>query len=273
MANNQTVLVVNADDFGLSEPINAGIISAFDQGIVRSTSLMPNGQAFDNAVNLAKERPELGVGIHISLVDEKPISSALNGLPTSYKALALCLLTGRIGRRDLTTECCAQIEKVLSTGIRPTHLDSHQHVHIHPVLSSIIIDLAVQYAIPGIRVPLDNSASKLNARGMQIAVSRMLSRMLSKKATNAGLRIVDRFFGLAESGHITENVILQAIAKSSNGINELMCHPGFGDPQTSGRYKWGYTWDAEVKALCSEQVISAILEHRVTLCSFAQAWK
>ncbi len=257
----------------MSEQINAGIISAFEHGIVRSTSLMPNGQAFDNALNLAKEHPELGVGIHISLVDEKPISSALNSLPASYKALALCLLTGRIGRRDLTVECRSQIEKVLSTGIHPTHLDSHQHVHILPALSSIIVDLAVQYAIPGIRIPLDHSDSKLNARGIQIAVSRILSRMLSEKATNAGLRIVDRFFGLAESGHITENVILQAITKSSNGINELMCHPGFGDPQASGRYKWGYTWNAEVNALCSEQVMSTILEHGITLTSFAQAWE
>ena len=256
----------------MSEQINAGIISAFEHGIVRSTSLMPNGQAFDNAVNLAKEHPELGVGIHISLVDETPISSALNSLPDSYKALALCLLTGRIKRRGLAVECRSQIEKILSTGIRPTHLDSHQHVHILPALSSIIVDLAVQYTIPGIRIPLDHSASQLSARGMQIVVSRVLSRKLSEKAINAGLRIVDRFFGLAESGHVNENVILHTIAKSSNGINELMCHPGFDDPQTSGRYKWGYTWDAEVKALCSERVLEAVRESKITLTSFAQVW-
>jgi len=234
---------------------------------------MPNGQAFGNAVSLAKEHPELGVGIHISLVDEQPVSDVVLNLPASYKTLALCLLTGRINHVDITTECRKQIDRVLSSGIHPTHIDSHQHVHILPVLSSIIVDLAVQYSIPGIRIPFDHSASKLNARGVQIALSRVLSQKLSKKAKNAGLRTVDRFFGLAESGHITENVILQAIAQSSNGINELMCHPGFSDPQTSGRYIWEYTWEAEVKALCSEQVMSAILEHRVALSSFAQAWK
>jgi len=253
----------------LSEQINAGIISAFEHGIVRSTSLMPNGQAYNNAVSLSKEHPELGVGIHLSLVDEQPVSSAISSLPASYKTLAMCLVTGRINRRNLLSECSCQIEKVLSSGIQPTHLDSHQHVHILPVFSSAAVTLALQYGIPVIRVPLTHSNIQFTSRGLQVAISQILSEKLSEKAVHAGLKMVDRFYGLAESGHVTENVILQAIAQASEGINELMCHPGFSDTQTSGRYKWGYSWEEEVKALCSEKVIMAVKERGVILSSFA----
>lgn len=256
----------------MSEQINAGIISAFEQGIVRSTSLMPNGRAFDNAISIAREHPGLGVGIHLSLVDEAPVSSAFECFPKSYKALAMLLFTGRFNRANVTTECCSQIEKVLSSGICPTHIDSHQHVHILPVVSSVVVALAMRYGIPVIRIPMDRSGIRLTSRGMQIAISRLLSEKLSGIAIAAGLKTVNQFFGLEESGHITESAVLQAIGQSIRGINELMCHPGFSDPQTSGRYKWGYTWDAEVEALCAEKVLSAVQERGVVMSSFADAW-
>ena len=150
------VAVVNADDFGLSASTNAGIREAYEHGILRSASLMANGEGFDDAVSQIRELPGLGVGIHLSLVCERPIASAhkLRGLidsdgrlPPSYADFARGYLLRKFTPREVHREMEAQIARVLHAGIRPTHLDSHQHVHLMPGVFDITLDLAEAYKI------------------------------------------------------------------------------------------------------------------------------
>src|SRR5512136_946056 len=126
MENHQRILVVNADDFGLSEQINRGIESAFVRGILRSASIMANGKAFDDAVRIATATPGLGGGIHLSLVDEQSAArpAQLGGLvdadgrlPKDYHDLLLRWSLGRFNASHIRTEIAAQISRVLEAGI------------------------------------------------------------------------------------------------------------------------------------------------------------
>jgi chitin disaccharide deacetylase len=160
------VAVVNADDFGLSVSTNAGIRDAYEHGILRSASLMANGEGFDDAVSQVKELPGLGVGIHLSLVGERPIAPPhkLRGLigsdgrlPPSYADFARGYLLRKFTPREVHREMEAQIARVLHAGIRPTHLDSHQHVHLMPGVFDLTLDLAEAYKIRVVRVPRDRA--------------------------------------------------------------------------------------------------------------------
>ena len=155
-------LVVNADDFGVSERVNSGIVHAHREGVVTATSLMAVGRAFEHAVRLARAVPDLDVGVHLTLVAERPLrpeGSSLTGtdgrFPPGAGAFTLGWLTGRIRRADVEAEWSAQIERVLASGIRPSHLDSHQHVHVLPGLLDLARELAARYGIPFVRVPVE----------------------------------------------------------------------------------------------------------------------
>jgi chitin disaccharide deacetylase len=144
------VAVVNADDFGLSTSINEGISVACDQGILRSASLMPNGDAFDDAIDRLRSLPDLRVGVHLSLVGERPIAptESLPGLvregklPDSYADFTRDYLLRRFPLREVRREIAAQIDLVLGAGIKPTHLDSHQHIHLLPGIFDLTLDRA-----------------------------------------------------------------------------------------------------------------------------------
>ncbi len=117
-------LVVNADDFGVSERVNSGIVHAHREGVVTATSLMAVGRAFEHAVRLARAVPDLDVGVHLTLVAERPLrpeGRSLTGtdgrFPPGAGAFTLGWLTGRIRRADVEAEWSAQIERVLASGI------------------------------------------------------------------------------------------------------------------------------------------------------------
>jgi len=99
-----------------------------------------------------------------------------------------------------------------------------------------------------------------------------LARQGAVRLEAAGLRHSDRLWGLSSSGHLKEQGLLHILERLGPGVNELMCHPGFGDPATASRYRWGYEWEEETTALCAERVRQAVQERGVRLCHFAQAW-
>ena len=158
-------LIINADDFGLHPLINKGIIKGHSEGIITSTSLMPSAPYFDEAVQLAKANPSLGVGIHLTLVGGvKPAcTSGVNSLLTAdgvfaedYTVFAKKWYTGSIKKNELVKELETQIEKVLIAGIKPTHIDSHQHMHVLPGIAGIVVRLCEKYGIKKIRMPGEN---------------------------------------------------------------------------------------------------------------------
>jgi chitin disaccharide deacetylase len=271
-------LVVNADDFGLSERINCGIESAFRRGILRSASIMPNGTAFDDAVKIAAAAPGLGVGIHLSLVGEqcaarpadvRGLADAQGRLPKHHQEFLLRWLFRRFDERHVRAEVAAQISRVLKAGIRPTHLDSHQHLHLLPSILTVVLEAVTSAGIPVVRLPNDRS----QGRGLKGEILAWLSRRALPRLCFMGVRSVDHFWGLANSGFMNEMNLKRVIERLKDGVNEIMCHPGFSDPITLARYPWHYHWDDETAALTSAEIRAYVDDHDIRLANFRDAWE
>ncbi|MDQ3814387.1 MAG: ChbG/HpnK family deacetylase [Armatimonadota bacterium] len=277
-------MVVNADDFGLSTGVNRGIEASFHDGILRSASLMPNGDAFADAVRIARQTPALGVGIHLCLVGERCVAphEELGGLvddagflPASYTAFVRGYYQRRFTRRDIRREVAAQVQRVLDAGIRPTHLDSHQHVHLSPAVFDIALAAARAANIAVIRVPHERRPLKdgLNTRGVQLRILALLCRRAARRAHRARLRFARSFWGLNVSGALDESALLRVLENARPGVNEVMAHPGISDAALRQKYQWGYRWDAEAAALQSSAVRHLVESRRIRLAHFGQAWQ
>jgi predicted glycoside hydrolase/deacetylase ChbG (UPF0249 family) len=246
-------LIVNADDLGWTEGVNRGIGEAHRQGLVTSTSLLANGNAFAGAIRVARDNPNLGVGVHLNLSDgpstapPAAVKSLLNDsgqLEGGPEGLLL-----RIAKRDLRVaeveqEWDAQIQKIRDAGIEPTHLDGHKHVHMLPGLFEIALRLAKKHGIGAIRISHEESklrtllsAGKQRQRrivlkqGAQARGLKLLGRDARKLAERAGLTATDHFCGIAQTGVLMREGVLRLLENLPDGTTELMCHPGYVDEQ------------------------------------------
>lgn len=149
-----TKLIVNADDFGYSEGVNYGILAAFKEGIVTSTTLMVNMPGAKHAAQLAKAHPELGVGIHFVLTCGTPISQAVPSLVNNRGEFHSQREWLEFAEpTEIEREWTAQLNRFFSFGLTPTHIDSHHHVHGHEKIVPIVARLAAQYDLPVRKVP------------------------------------------------------------------------------------------------------------------------
>lgn len=143
-------LIVNADDFGFSRGVNHGIIDSFLYGIVNSTTMIMNGLGTEHAIQLAKNHPDLRVGIHLVLTSGRPLSEYVPSLVDdngSFFSLSK-LNSIQLSLDEVEKEWTAQIERFISSGLKPTHLDSHHHVHTRRILMPIVKKLSDKYKLP-----------------------------------------------------------------------------------------------------------------------------
>jgi len=275
-------VIINADDFGLCEAVNLGVATAFDRGVVTSASLLPTGEAFAQAAELARSRPELDLGVHLCLTQTAPVSapesvpSLVDGrgmfLPT-WSAFVSRYLRGRIRRRDIETEMRAQIESVRRADLGVSHLDGHQHLHMLPGILPLVANLAHEYGIGALRYPRqkrDQAAIGSLARLRRRAAEKALLAACSFGARGISsnrLLIADDFRGLTEAGHWDSDTLARTVADIDGGLTEICCHPGT-DNAIGERFPWGYQWEQELAALTSAEVAAAVAESRVTLTTY-----
>ena len=195
-------LIVNGDDFGASPAVNEAVIRAHRQGILTACSLMVSGPAFDDAVRLAKANENLAVGIHLVAVmgrsvlphSEIPSLVDTNGNFPSDPALAgLRYFFSRRSRREIFRELQAQFEKFASTGLPFSHIDSHLHLHVHPVLFEAAVELGEHYGVKRMRIPLDDYglSSRFDGGGTfagaaMAAIFRLLAARMKKRLHERG---------------------------------------------------------------------------------------
>src|SRR5262249_27678660 len=157
-------LIVNGDDFGLSEEVNEGIIRAHREGVLNSCSLMVTGAAFEHAVQLAKQNPSLAVGIHLvtvvgkSVLPSKEIPNLVDedrNFSNDPNRAGLKYFFSRSARRDLRKEIQAQFDVFQSTGLPLSHIDGHLHLHVHPVIFSAALEFGQKYGARRMRVPVE----------------------------------------------------------------------------------------------------------------------
>jgi chitin disaccharide deacetylase len=249
-------LIVTADDVGLHPGMTAGAIRAHQEGIVTACSIVANGTAFDDAVSRLREVPALEVGVHLTLVEEQPLTAIR--FPKKYTSFVPLYLARAIGIGAIERELRAQIEKVLATGLRVTHLNGHQHLHLLPRIFHVVVCLAREYSIPYVRTVNESSASSAPL-GIARHVSISALSVLGRRARTMGLTN-DNTIGVGVAGHLEDVVPL---LDGVQGITELVTHPGIG----VGGYDWGYDWDAETEALCDPRLRSELAKRQIELTS------
>jgi hopanoid biosynthesis associated protein HpnK len=272
-------LIVNADDMGLTEGHNRAIIHAHAEGILTSASLLANGTAFADAVVRAREQPRLGIGVHLTLLEGTPVRpvAAVPGMVRDglfgvrYGALLWNITLRRIELTQAYDEWQAQIEKVMSTGLPITHLDSHKHVHMHPQLLGLALALAEEYGIGRMRL----SRPPGLPRALKPALLGVLAIWARRRMARRGIRFPNALLGIEHSGTMTTMCVLAAVQDPWHGIRELMMHPACLTPQVRAALSdRGYDWVAryrfrdELAALCSPHVRSALSKHGVQLVSY-----
>ncbi len=246
-------IFIVADDLGLAKSVNEGIFFAFKNGLIGGASLMANGLAFEHAIAGSRETLDLKLGIHLVLVEEKPLT--LIKLPKNHKTFFIRYVFGLIKKNEIERELEAQINKILDAGIRPQFINSHQHLHLLPGIMDIVISLAKKYGIPYIRIVNEPLAAGGNLlRKVQLGFLNFLSGNAKKEITRNNLKCNDFFVGFLHAGNLGKNDVSLAIklqSKYLGKIVELGCHPGFESPELIDKYKnWGgYHWKREIKIL------------------------
>ena len=277
-------LIVNADDFGLTTGVNRGILRAFKDGIVTSTSLLVTGSAFEDAVALGRLNPDLEVGLHLTLVEERAVLGR-DELPTLVDETGRFPRTsgeffrraflGRINWDEVEREIAAQIARFQNTGLRLSHLNSHQHLHMFPPVFQIVRRLTRGMDNVWIRNPAGPWGKSPGVR-----TGRWVQRLglnLTCLATRGLHRprlpqMPDGMYGFEVSGRLTRRALEQILRKIPDGLYELICHPGEEDADTRTRYShWGYQWAEELKALTAPETQVVLKEHGIALTSFARA--
>ena len=260
-------LIVNADDFGLHPLINAGIIKGYREGFITSTSLMPSAPCWQEAVKLAQENPQLGIGVHLTLVGSvesvlpaAKVSSLLDEqglfLP-DYVAFAKRFYSGSIKRSELEAELRAQIERALEAKINITHVDSHQHTHVLPGINALVLKLCNEYNIIRVRIPKEDYTF---TGGFKTGIGRVIGRsalsfcasMAGWRADKLGIRYPQHFFGMLAGGHLNVQLVANILRCLPEGVSELMTHPGLDSAALGKVFSWQYHWRDELDAYLAE---------------------
>ncbi len=270
------LLIVNADDFGLTEGISRGILAAHRTGIVTSTSALAIGPAYPKVAPWLTDEPGLGVGVHLAAVGEDPPLLSAAEIPSllgkrghlspGYKGFIVRAAAGRVDPEDLRREFTAQLEMVQELGIPITHLDAHQHIHLWPLVCGVVLELAGKYQIPAVRVPRFRS---LSPAGVGVTV---LGRRLAHRAGGAGLKYPEDAVGIECAGCLDSDRLPKVLARLAAGSKEsveLTAHPGEGDDADRARYRWGYRWEDELAALARPEARTLVAEHGFTLATYA----
>jgi len=293
-------LVVTADDLGLHPGINSGVIESHRNGIVTACSIVANGEAFDDAVARLLDAPSLDVGAHLTLVEERPLLQARH-VPSlvdrsgrmfkDFRSFSLRYASGRILMEDVERELRAQMEHVLGAGLRPLHLNGHQHLHVLPEIFELVCSLATEYGIPYVRVPSgrNGSTSVSWARGLSMRVLDVFGSQARERLSRGKLVTADRTLGIHEAGTIDGSRLRRILSSVENGndrhfacpkghaegcscemVVEFVAHPGEGDSEIAARYAWGYGWDEERRALCHPDIRDLVEDLHILLCGIGE---
>lgn len=275
-------LIINADDFGIHPAVNEAVRKAATEGILTSTSLMAGGDAFDEAVEMARSMPSLGIGIHLTLVggikpvlppSEVPSLTWDNGVFChDYGKLIVRDLEGKISLSEVYAEWDAQIQKIMNTGLPVTHMDGHQHMHMWPHFYPIARDLAKKYHISCMRVPDEDVLFGMkDGHIIRWAAKNglsLLSRMHRSDLKKNHIRTNNHFFGMLYGGHLSPERFAKFILQTRPGITEIMCHPSADTRAMEDTFHWGYHGEDELAGLLADINRELIEKKQISLISY-----
>ncbi|MGE7604486.1 chitin disaccharide deacetylase [Peribacillus sp. NPDC097675] len=242
-----TKLIMNADDFGYCKGINLGIIECFQNGVVTSATLMANMPGTEHAAALAKENQDLGVGVHLVLTCGRPVRSDVPSLVREDGEFH------RIGDMpkcadpmDIEKELNSQMERFLSLGLAPTHIDSHHHVHGLEKVFPVVEKIAKKYGVP---------VRKLEDSHHEIP---------DIKSTD---RLITDFFGSNLMAGDLIDILDSSLAFETV---EIMCHPGYIDEAILTGSSYALPRVKEMSILTDPEIQKAIEARNIQLVSYKE---
>lgn len=282
-------LIVNADDFGLTRGVNSAIEKGFREGIITSATLMATGDAFADAVEVAKRNPKLGVGCHLVLVGGRSVApteqvpslaNESGELPNSLLSFFAGVSTGRIRVEEIEREMRAQVQKIQRAGFALTHFDTHKHTHCHPRVMSVLARVAQDLGVPRVRKPFEdrrfarvssNGAGRFSLQGAAALISLVVASSFSNLIRRTGLATPDYFCGISATGRIGPQALLQIISCLPEGTTELMCHPGYADAELESlQTRLKSEREQELASLLDPALRSALSARGVRLISYRE---
>ncbi|MEG6573839.1 chitin disaccharide deacetylase [Caldibacillus debilis] len=230
-------LIINADDFGYSRSVNYGIIDAHQLGILTSTTLMTNMPGAGHAAELAKANPSLGVGVHLVLTCGKPLlkhHKTIADMNGNFRRLDYYKGAFTIDLDEVYEEWKAQIEKFLSFGLIPTHLDSHHHIHSFGNIPEVFLTLAKEYRLP--------------VRGN-------MPKDWMDTARQKGIKTTDYFCYQIET--VLKDHTLEQLFENYDSI-EIMTHPAYLDKSVIANSSYAYPRVDELEMLIHPELVRKV---------------
>jgi hypothetical protein len=280
-------VVFHADDFGLTAGVNAGIVEAYERGVLRSTSLMVTAPGFEDAVARAKATPGLDVGVHLTLVEEAPVLPP-DRIPSlvrdgrfwpSHGTVGLRWLARRWRSEEACAELRAQLDRFAATGLIASHLDGHQHLHLLP---EVFAGVAAEARRCGIRFVRSTLADPLPdgspSRAAALLALRGVGWLAARRAASADRRSLAPFLTIGflhAGGTLTSARLLGVLdrlrRRRPDAIVEVMLHPGLPDDESRRRYgHWRYQWDKDFALLVDPALPDELMRRGVELTSFRE---
>ena len=282
-------MIVNADDFGFTAGVNRAIVEAHSRGVVTSSTLMANGQAFAEAAQLALTLPKLSVGCHVVLTDGVPVLGAaqLPSLTTNSNfrdgmiTFAARAIAGGIDAGEITAEAASQIRKIQSAGITVSHVDTHKHTHLFPKILRPVLRAAAVCGVRAVRNPfgprLPLQSSHLLARPVlwkryvEVRVLGSFAGKFREAVDQEGFTTPDGTLGIVVTGALDET-LFHAIARSiPEGTWEFVCHPGYNDADLqAGKTRLRESREIELRVLTLPAAREVLTQQGIELISYRE---
>jgi hopanoid biosynthesis associated protein HpnK len=238
-------LIINADDFGLTAGVNRAIVELHRGRMLTSTTLMARAAATEEAIEIARATPTLGVGCHVVLVDGEPVLPA-EELPTlvdprtsrfqpTLGAFLKRLLIGRIRSSEIEAEAGAQIARLQAGGVALTHIDTHKHVHMFPGVLRPVLHAAQKAGIRAVRNPFEAAWSRRATpvapwlRRTEVSLLHLLEPTFRRIAAKEGFATTDGAIGVLATGTLDAATVSSLLRNMPPGTWELVSHPGYND--------------------------------------------
>ncbi len=273
-------LIINADDFGVSSSVNRAVIKGWTEGILTSASLMVTGEAFDEAVALARENPALQVGLHLTLVQGRAalkhkgfpsLTDQQDNFPEDPVFAGMRMFFLKPLQKQLEREIEAQIVRFLETGLQFSHIDGHVNIHMHPTVFDILCRLMPKYGISSFRLSrerlgpeLSISTTRTPGKAVDAFIFRSLAKRCQPELQRRRISFAAEVKGLLSSGRITEKYLLKALENLQDGTTEIYLHPSESDSPDLP----GYRQKDELEALLSQNVRDMIRSKGIQLCNY-----
>jgi hopanoid biosynthesis associated protein HpnK len=280
-------LIVNADDFGYTSGVNRAIVEAHSRGVVTSSTLMANGAAFDEAVQLSSTVPNLGVGCHVVLTDGDPVLNPqqLPSLTSSshfrdgMMRFAARAIAGNMRPDEVSAEATAQIRKIQAAGITVSHFDTHKHTHLFPAILRPLLRAAASCGVRAVRNPFGPrlplrsnqllSRPNLWTRYAEVRILQTFAGKFREAVDREGFSTPDGTLGIVVTGVLDES-LFHAIARSiPEGTWEFVCHPGYNDAALqSAKTRLRESREIELRVLTLPAAREVLAQQGIQLISY-----